>query len=52
MPMHDWTRVEPTIYHHFHQRWTVAIADALNGGLLPAGYSALIGCGKFSWRDP
>jgi hypothetical protein len=19
MPMHDWTRVEPTIYHHFHQ---------------------------------
>ncbi len=42
MPMHDWTHVEPTIYHHFHQRWTVAIADALNAGLLPAGLSALI----------
>ena len=42
MPMHDWTHVEPTIYHHFHQRWTIAIADALNAGRLPSGYSALI----------
>jgi hypothetical protein len=42
MPMHDWTQVEPTIYHHFHQRWSVAIADALNAGLLPTGLSALI----------
>jgi hypothetical protein len=42
MPMHDWTQVEPTIYHHFHQRWSVAIADALNAGLLPSGLSALI----------
>lgn len=42
MPMHDWTRVEPTIYHHFHQRWTVAIVDALNAGLLPPGFSALV----------
>jgi hypothetical protein len=42
MPMHDWTGVEPTIYHHFHQRWSVAIADALNAGLLPPGWSALI----------
>lgn len=42
MPMHDWTRVEPTIYHHFHQRWAAAIADALNAGLLPSGLSALL----------
>ena len=42
MPMHDWTEVEPTIYHHFHQRWSAAIADALNTGLLPPGLSALI----------
>ena len=41
MPMHDWTRVEPTIYHHFHQRWAAAITDALNAGLLPTGFSAL-----------
>ena len=42
MPMHDWKRVAPTIYHHFHQRWTISICDALNGGLLPQGYSALV----------
>ena len=42
MPMHDWKRVPPTIYHHFHQRWTIAICDALNAGLLPPGYSALV----------
>ncbi len=42
MPIHDWSRVEPTIYHHFHQRWCAAIADVLNAGLLPPGLSALI----------
>lgn len=42
MPMHDWNVVEPTIYHHFHQRWSVAIVDALNAGILPPGLSALI----------
>lgn len=42
MPMHNWKRVPGTIYHHFHQRWTIAICDALNAGLLPAGYSALV----------
>ncbi len=42
MPMHDWTTVEPTIYHHFHQRWSISIVDALNAGLLPPGLSALI----------
>jgi hypothetical protein len=42
MPIHDWKQVEPTIYQHFHQRWTVAIADTLNAGLLPSGLSALI----------
>jgi len=42
MPMHDWTRVEPTMYHHFHQQWSVSICNALNAGLLPSGFSALI----------
>jgi hypothetical protein len=42
MPMHDWTRVEPTIYHHFHQQWTAEISKVLNAGLLPPGLSALI----------
>jgi len=42
MPMHDWSRVDSNIYHHFHQRWTIAICDSLNSGLLPPGYSALV----------
>lgn len=42
MPMHDWSTVEPTIFHHFHQPWSSGVADVLNAGLLPKGYSALI----------
>jgi hypothetical protein len=42
MPMHDWKRVPATIYHHFHQQWTISICNALNAGLLPTGYSALV----------
>ena len=41
MPVHDWTRVISGIFHHFHQRWIGAIADALNDGMLPAEYYAL-----------
>jgi hypothetical protein len=41
MPIHDWTRVEAGIYHHFHGRWLYALADALNLGGLPKGYYAL-----------
>ncbi len=42
MPVHDWSQVDASVYHHFHQRWTIAICDALNSGLLPRGYSALV----------
>jgi hypothetical protein len=42
MPVHNWKRAEPNLYHHFHQMWTMHICDALNGGLLPTGFSALI----------
>lgn len=41
MPIHDWTRVRANRFHHFHQSWTIAIARALNHGLLPAGFFAL-----------
>jgi hypothetical protein len=41
MPMHDWTRVDAGIYHHFHGRWLYAVAAALNEGVLPTGYYAL-----------
>jgi hypothetical protein len=42
MPIHDWTRVRPNRFHNFHQGWTVGICDALNGGVLPLGYFAMI----------
>lgn len=42
MPVHDWSRVDANVFHHFHQNWTVAICAALNAGLLPPGYSALV----------
>jgi hypothetical protein len=42
MPIHDWTRVEAGDFHHFHQCWVVAIGNALNGGLLPPGYMAIV----------
>lgn len=42
MPVHDWTRVDAGLFHHFHQDWSVEIARALNRGLLPKGYYALV----------
>ena len=41
MPIHDWTRVDAGLFHHFHQEWTIAISHALNRGLLPTGFFAL-----------
>jgi hypothetical protein len=40
MPVHDWTRVEAGIFHHFHNGWITELSNALNGGLLPSGYYA------------
>jgi hypothetical protein len=42
MPVHDWSRADANVFHHFHQGWTVAISASLNAGLLPPGYSALV----------
>lgn len=41
MPMHDWTRVSPGVYHNFHYRWIASIMDRLNAGLLPQGMIAM-----------
>jgi len=41
MPIHDWTRVEDGIFHHFHNAWNNELSNALNGGLLPPEYYAL-----------
>ena len=42
MPVHEWSRVDANLFHHFHQCWTIAICDALNAGGLPNGYSAMV----------
>jgi hypothetical protein len=42
MPIHDWTRVRSNRFHDFHQTWTIAIRNALNAGLLPPGYFAMV----------
>ena len=42
MPLHDWTRVPSGLFHHFHQGWSIRIADALNAGRLPGGVVALV----------
>jgi len=42
MPIHDWTRVRSNRFHDFHQKWTVAICNALNAGQLPSGFFAMV----------
>jgi hypothetical protein len=42
MPIHDWTWVDSGTFHDFHQRWTLTLSNALNGGILPAGYFAMV----------
>src|SRR5262245_30888642 len=41
MPIHDWSRVEAGIFHHFHHLWISEISDALNSGVWPDDYYAL-----------
>ena len=41
MPIHDWTRVQAGIFHHFHHSWIEEIQRALNNGLLPEEYYAM-----------
>lgn len=41
MPVHDWTRVDAGLFHHFHQDWTIELCRSLNAGRLPPGYIAL-----------
>lgn len=41
MPIHDWTRVDPGLFHAFHQGWITGPASALNRSVLPREYFAL-----------
>jgi hypothetical protein len=42
VPIHDWSRVNANLFHHFHQAWTMNICNILNAGRLPSGFSALV----------
>jgi hypothetical protein len=42
MPVHDWTRVEAGIFHHFHHSWISTIQRVLNNGVLPGEYYAMV----------
>ncbi|HEX5442668.1 MAG TPA: hypothetical protein VFW87_02515 [Pirellulales bacterium] len=42
MPIHDWTRVEAGIFHHFQTEWMSMLAAALNQGLLPPDHYSLV----------
>lgn len=42
MPIHDWTRVDAGLFHHFHQEWVTSLCNALNAGRMPPDYFALV----------
>jgi hypothetical protein len=42
MPLHDWSPMPAGLFHDFHQAWSIHIRSALNGGILPKGFSALV----------
>ncbi|MHB1561403.1 MAG: DUF4058 family protein [Isosphaeraceae bacterium] len=42
MPIHDWSRVFHGAFHDFHTGWNIELRTALNNGLLPPEYYALV----------
>jgi hypothetical protein len=42
MPLHDWGRVDVTVFRAFHLGWISEMSHALNGGMLLPDYYALI----------
>jgi hypothetical protein len=42
VPIHDWTRVSARIFHDLHHGWISTFKRALNQGLLPPDYYALV----------
>src|SRR5262245_12347493 len=41
MPVHDWTRVDAGIFHHFRLSWLNTLMGVLNRGLLPSDHYVL-----------
>ena len=42
MPIHNWTRVDAGVFHHFHLHWIIALTDILNRRLLSTEFYALV----------
>jgi hypothetical protein len=42
VPVHDWTRICAGAFHDFHHEWLGTIKRALNHGLLPSDYYAMV----------
>lgn len=42
MPVPDWTLLDAGIFHSFHNAWITELNNALNGGILPRDYYALM----------
>jgi hypothetical protein len=42
MPIHNWSRKPPGLFHHFHQQCVGVMCNALNSGRLPKGFYALV----------
>ena len=42
MPIHNWKKTDARLFHHFHQSWSVNLAEGLNAGVLPDGLYALV----------
>jgi hypothetical protein len=41
MPVHDWSRVEAGLFHHFHHSWIEELQRTLNARILPPDFYAL-----------
>jgi hypothetical protein len=42
MPIHDWTRVDDSLFHSFELGWLVDLCRRLNHGALPSSHFAMI----------
>ncbi len=52
MPLHDWTKVNSGIFHHFHQGWCWELGHALNrNGVMPKNLAALVEQ-KHGFKEP
>src|SRR3954447_25015275 len=42
MPIHDWSKVNAGVFHHFHHGWVEETKRLLNSGVLPPDHYAMV----------